>query len=809
VPKPHTTKACQRGPGNYHFGQDAFISEGGHSFLTMGAYRSKALSVVKPHEELEPVESDHLLRRLMDNPNHFDTAFDLAYELQMFEELCGVAYEWLVPNDYGIPVERWCIPSHWVWPRTGGGRYVAPDHPHADELIQYYEIRPWGGMGSAGMLKFPPTEVIMHRWHGPINKIDGYSKLAAIANWIDEEESISRSRWSQAQNIARPEFWVELSEDFDDPTDDKIARIEAKFAAKIQGELNYGKPVVGPPGAKITPLSFSPTEMAYFQSEEQIRDMILSTFKVPPAAVGIVQEMTYGSILATLAALCTYCLNPRLVKRGQTWSKHLANRWNESGRKIRIWYDDCVPADPTQVNSDLEVDFRACAVSPNEVRAIRGRKPWKFGGDDPMVTGPAGLMPLPLNTRHQLDELADLIAPMSSAAGKQRSTAFEGGVPAERTPEDPTVLPPDEGGVEGAAGEESREARSQQDLQETSDQGAAQEHPNGPPHKGFGPSGGCDEWFHAIGGEALRQWQIAKSRAKDAKQLAMWALIIETNRQKGLYNLSTAPPEEEEERAFRPSGPGGGINPTSPTTHGEKPSIDEPADPEGFLEEPTTPQGPEEEDLPSGRAPAVGDLDELGGAQPRLPLEVLRAADFITLPENVTGTNCGNCMYNKDGICQYNDQVDLRGQPVNERNCCMYWDAPGTLRTWEEGEKTQDHFGIRTAGSPGRPRTHRTPGLPTLAKNLAVRWTALEDRLGRRGALAAAVASFSEVALPTSLGEIVAQAEVLRGLVGYTRKELGGDWVADLPSPPGAVRASPPSLSNRLKSLLKPKENGV
>ena len=89
-----TTKACHRGLmnlqgkgfwGSYSIGQgsmvdygggwnpDAMCSDGGHSFLTMGEYRSKALSVVKPHEELEPVEPWHPLRRLIENPNPVDT----------------------------------------------------------------------------------------------------------------------------------------------------------------------------------------------------------------------------------------------------------------------------------------------------------------------------------------------------------------------------------------------------------------------------------------------------------------------------------------------------------------------------------------------------------------------------------------------------------------------------------------------------------------------------------------------------------------------------------------------------------------
>ena len=353
-------------------GEEIGFSDGCHSWLTMGEYRSKALSVVKPHEDLEPLESDHPLRRNIENPNPFDTHYDITYEKWMYKLLCGVSYEWIPKNDWGMPAERWVIPSHWVWPRTGGGRYIAPDYPHADELIQYYEIRPWGGMGSAGMLKFPPDEVIMESFKSPINKIDGYSPLAALAQWIDLDESISKSRWAQMMNQARPELWMELGPGYDDVTDDRVARIEAKLAAKFQGEYNYAKPIVTPAGAKLNPLSFQPAQMAYESAGDQTRDMIGAGFLVPGSAVGLVKEMTYGSVLATLGALCAFNFNPKLMSSGQTQTKHLASRYDErapaystmtmgghggraSRRRVRLWYDDCVPADPQQVGVAVQL----------------------------------------------------------------------------------------------------------------------------------------------------------------------------------------------------------------------------------------------------------------------------------------------------------------------------------------------------------------------------------------------------------------------------------------------------------------------
>lgn len=323
----HTVKAGRRGMMNVEgrgFGGTPTISHGGHSFLTMGEYRSKALSVIKPHENIEPLEGDHPLRRLWENPNPVDTDYDLAYELVMFLKLCGVAYVWMVPNDYGVPCELYVMPSHWVWPRTGGGRYIndatLERNPHADELIQSFEIRPWGTVGTAGNIYIPPDQMVMFRSKSPLDKIRGYSPQGAIAMWLDTEESITKSQWAQMSNVARPELWIELGAGYEDPDDDRVERMEAKVAAKLQGEYNTGVPLITSPGAKVSVLSFNPSDMAYGESDERVANKILSTYKVPKAAVGIGEQMTYGSILAMLASLCLDEETECLTSNG--WKKH-------------------------------------------------------------------------------------------------------------------------------------------------------------------------------------------------------------------------------------------------------------------------------------------------------------------------------------------------------------------------------------------------------------------------------------------------------------------------------------------------------
>lgn len=73
-------------------------------------------------------------------------------------------------------------------------------------------------------------------------------------------------------------------------------------------------------------------------------------------------------------------------------------------------------------------------------------------------------------------------------------------------------------------------------------------------------------------------------------------------------------------------------------------------------------------------------LDKQGGEEPNIEDNKLKQADFVTLPEGVPGTNCGNCKFSKDGVCQHKE---LKGQKVTDRNCCSYWDASGTYRAWK------------------------------------------------------------------------------------------------------------------------------
>lgn len=381
----------------------------------------KALMPIKAHEDLEPVDPDHPLARLIQEPNPVDSWWDLFYETNLFQDLTGNSYWWVIPNRAGLVAEIWCLPAHWVWPRAG-----------RDRLIDHYEIRPWGGLGAQGSLRLPPEEIIHFKDKSPLHKLDGYSAQQAGAQWIDTEESIAASRWANFKHGCRPELFVELGPEFVDPSDDDIARVEAKFLARYGGEYQTGRPLIGGPGLKVTPLGWPMQELGHLQSEEQVRDMILALFRTSKVIAGITVEVNRASMEAAQAGFCTFAINPRLKYYGQTMTRHLARRYDE---RLRMWWDDTSPVDPQQLNADIDCDARNGAISPNEIRSLRGREGWKKGGDDPLL--PMGTAPMPLNTGDDLSGLGALIPTPGKEPGgqdQQRPEDTEGGIPSELPP---------------------------------------------------------------------------------------------------------------------------------------------------------------------------------------------------------------------------------------------------------------------------------------------------------------------------------------------------------------------------------------
>lgn len=331
-------------------------------YLPKSFTHTRAITPLQSHERLEPVRGSHPLYRLLRDPNEPDTSFDLWYETTMFLMLTGSAYWWAPRNPVTQkPAALWVIPSHWVYSQA-----------NEDGWVEKYEIRPIEG--NYVRMVIPADDMIYFRKKSPVSKLDGYSPQQAGAQWIDTIESVDRTRWFSFKNGIFPGVSVEFDHNIKLPDESDLNRIEARLMSRYGQEHNANKPIMVPPGAKLRKLQLSADELGFFDSANQLRDNVLSLFHVPGPCVGVVADMTFGSLRASMAGLYTGAINPLFHFYGQNVTEKLAAPRYD--RRLRVWWEDRTPADPELRETSLMTDLAYGAKTMNEVRALRGDEPY-------------------------------------------------------------------------------------------------------------------------------------------------------------------------------------------------------------------------------------------------------------------------------------------------------------------------------------------------------------------------------------------------------------------------------------------------
>lgn len=343
---------------------------------------SRALAPLLSEESLQPVEHNHPLRVLLSDPNTPDTAWTLWYETVLFFLLTGSAYWWLPPNNAKRPEAIWVLPSHWVWPLVGkSGQQDG------------WELRPVEGNYLKQFL--PLEQVIQFKKPNPVSKIDGYTPTSAVARTIDVSEAISLSRLQAFRNGMTPTAVVQFDGSLNDPSDDMLRRIEAKFISRAVGETRSNRPLFVPPGVSVKPLTLKPNEMVWGENADETARNLLAAFDVPwTVGIGSASDEEMVQFLSG-------AVDPVCSLFGQVLSEKLCPFYAPS-RSLRIWWEDFVPDDPAHLEETIKTDLMCGAITPNEVRILRGRQPYPEAWADRPVL-PVNMAPLttPQGGQHQ------------------------------------------------------------------------------------------------------------------------------------------------------------------------------------------------------------------------------------------------------------------------------------------------------------------------------------------------------------------------------------------------------------------------
>jgi len=365
----------------------------------------KSMTKLKEHEDLEPVEDDHPLVQLLDNPNDPDVSFSLWYKLIMYGELCGKTYIWIPHTNGGMPAEMWILPSHWVRPEPGQG----------DQLISGYWVQPMEGIYTRTWL--PVEDVIEWVWPSPLSVYDGFAPTQGGSAWIDTSEAMDASRWHQMKNLHNAGLVLGLEKGITYPTPEDIDRAYTMLNNRLNGEGKNRMPLILPPGwTSLGRYGMSSEELDFVSSNDQIRDQVLALYRVPKGIVGIEPGQANTSAYAPSTYFFDQCINPKLYYLGQVLTEKLAARY---GDDIRIYWENSTPHDPQLEHTKNNDAIDRATITINEYRERSGLKPVEWGDTPQMRPGYMPMMQGAMATEPLLKprEISELVLQAEQANG--------------------------------------------------------------------------------------------------------------------------------------------------------------------------------------------------------------------------------------------------------------------------------------------------------------------------------------------------------------------------------------------------------
>jgi len=391
--------ASDHGAESQHFTGWNYVAIHAMAKLVMQAkvavYRPADESVEKASEREDtgvPVEADHRYLKLQSRPNKWQSGSSFRYEQVVQLGLTGSCLVWKVRNAFGLTVERYVLPTC----------VCAPIQPHPGLPLGGFRVMPHGQLSARDADGFAETtgyslavgkvisveDMMIIRLPHPIVKGDGFSPTAAASKWIDTAAMLDSARWAQMHNGPDPSMLVSPPKDYEAASQTELDAYEKRLNQKYGGVGNHGKIFVATHGA-VSPLSTNPKDMSYVEGFEQLRDSILAIHGTNKAAVGLVDNMTYGSIAAGIRAWVQLTVQPMASLLAEEDTEQQSVEFEEN---LTLELTCPTVDDPEILEQQIQTDLQAGAITVGEIRMLRGRKLFNDERDD-RVAGSAGEQP--------------------------------------------------------------------------------------------------------------------------------------------------------------------------------------------------------------------------------------------------------------------------------------------------------------------------------------------------------------------------------------------------------------------------------
>lgn len=317
--------------------------------------------------------TSHPLLDVLYRPNPFQTKNEFFELLQIYRDLTGSAYIYVI--------------------RTGEGQTAKINELHLlrPDWIHKVNISKETGLpvsfmyrptGSGEGIELPASDVIPFHYPHPMKQWGGLSPIKAGRLPIDTAQQLSMYHNRILKNGGKIEGILSYKQSL---TEEQVRSIQKQFAEYYEGAENSGKPLVTYGDSDYKNLGLTPTELSYIESLKVTRNDILLIYGVPKAIVAQTDDVNFANAKTAKEIFLSETIRPLI--------RSLVTKLDEFliPEPFELSFVDPTPDDVELKLKQIESGAKNYYLTINEQRALAGFEPMD-NGDQILV--PFGLVGL-------------------------------------------------------------------------------------------------------------------------------------------------------------------------------------------------------------------------------------------------------------------------------------------------------------------------------------------------------------------------------------------------------------------------------
>jgi len=342
----------------------------------------KSLARVRKADNIVEIV-DHPLLDLLENVNNFNNNFESFELTQIYLDMIGDSYWYIVKNELGMPEAIWVLQSQHmkILPAAGTKKF-----------IKGYVYGQEGDFGQTdGLIKFRPDEIVHFRTPNPNSLYYGRGAAQSVISAITRMNAMDVSEQARLDNQGRPDFVVSYKNGKLDSSE--IKKIERMWNRAFGGPGKAGKIKVMDEDFSLETLGFSPKDMEYLSGRVWSLKEISGAFNIPYSILDTSDTKKATSELAEYWYSKNAIL-PRITRIQEKLNEKLVPLYDPSGRMFLL-YDDPVPENRELVLKENTEYVKNGIMSVNEVRLKMGLAALGEEFDMPKPNNTPSLPPAP------------------------------------------------------------------------------------------------------------------------------------------------------------------------------------------------------------------------------------------------------------------------------------------------------------------------------------------------------------------------------------------------------------------------------